>query len=473
MVDKPTSRRSILKLLGAAGVVGATGTGLSVAADDTEGDERGPAVEWFRRYDEEPAESGHTFLSVSMLDDGGYVCGIRTVGFTLQWFDETGEKVRTETYNGDMGQQDTVQTADGGYIICGNTSRDTPRGQIPGRIAGVTKVDSEGTAQWERRYDEGDSSAYRSFEEAIATPDGGAILCGQKYDGEEDYDRSVWVVKLDADGEMEWERQGNLGDYGNDTPHEVWSGSVTVDGTYLLQTATGLHELDENGEVIWSRSLEDWIVVDITATADGGVAMSGVQWVGEETKRADDRPGLAKLDAEGELEWYETYEAEFTGYGRRIVEHDDGYLTAGNTPSSAEHDDLYVLKVDTNGSYEWHVVADENETDEGLDEGFAVGENSAILAGSSSAHDGSGSFGVLAKVTLGEDESEDGDGEKGGDGGNDADGSGDGENGAGDGSDDDGNSGDDSDDGAGDDSDGDTGDDSKNGSDGPDVDDDC
>jgi len=91
----------------------------------------------------------------------------------------------------------------GGYIACGHIEDTIITNTIVDRVGWVLRLDANGTILWERRY------AYKhatlplglspsEFVDVQPTADNGFILAGQTFD----YNQDLWLVKLDSNGCM-------------------------------------------------------------------------------------------------------------------------------------------------------------------------------------------------------------------------------------------------------------------------------
>lgn len=163
--------------------------------------------------------------------------------------------------------------ADGGYVACGFTNNpdvpgfhETPSGPDSPDIW-VVKFSPDGTILWERAFGSSYSEIARSV---INAQDGGVVvLCSVQvplgsqptggdileYKGGEDY----WVIKLDAEGDLEWQR--TLGGTGQDIPNWI---EATSDGGYVLTGSVnsadgdvqGANHITGTGFDIWSVRLQ-------------------------------------------------------------------------------------------------------------------------------------------------------------------------------------------------------------------------
>ena len=188
------------------------------------------------------------------------------------------------------------------------------------------------------------------------TPDGGFIAVGwTRSFGAGGTD--LWVLKLDACGDVEWEQ--TYGGGGDDLAFDV---ELTDDGGYILTSQSNsfgaaAHEpvvlkLDALGNVLWQKayrtSRRDW-GFDVEQTVDGGYILAG----GAEIDGVV-RGRIIKLDVAGNIEWERTYGGNDGGFILAIeVTTDQGYIVAGVLRGSGADQDLWVLKLDMTGAIEW------------------------------------------------------------------------------------------------------------------------
>jgi len=137
----------------------------------------------------------------------------------------------------------------------------------------------------------------------IQTSDGGYAIAGfTKSFGAGDYD--VYVVKLDANGNLQWTK--------------TIGGPESEEGNSLIQTS------------------------------DGGYAIAGVTL---SFGAGEPDVYVVKLDANGNLQWTKTIDGEGDDSGSSLIQTSDGgYAIAGETTSfGAGGLDVYVVKLDKNG----------------------------------------------------------------------------------------------------------------------------
>jgi len=151
----------------------------------------------------------------------------------------------------------SAQTADGGIIIAGAT--DSNNGQVTGFQGGasdfwVVKLDAAGNLQWQRTLG---GSATDNIGEVQQTSDGGYIVAGSTSSNDGDVTGNngnfdCWAVKLDAQGATEWQRT-----YGGSSNDGCWAVVVTLDGGYVLAGYTN----STDGDVTSNNGAADlWAV---------------------------------------------------------------------------------------------------------------------------------------------------------------------------------------------------------------------
>lgn len=292
-----------------------------------------------------------------------------------------------QSYGGIHGEylMDAIATADYGFILAGS-SVSGKTGNKKQANAGnldywVWKMNEHGEQEWQKSF----GGSGRDLLYSIATTfDGGFILGGssdsnaiegikkQDCKGNEDY----WVIKLDANGELQWEK--TLGGKGQDILTKVLP---TKDGGYILGGSSGsdysedkkqnsyggldfwVVKLDSKGNIEWERTLggkyQD-ILRSMLITDDGGYLLGGYTNSPLSADKSADSPTgdwwVIKLDKTGKTQWEHTHGGDGNDDLYVLLQTQDGnYIAAGHTNSSFAKDgtDVLMMKLDHNGMMLW------------------------------------------------------------------------------------------------------------------------
>ncbi len=305
-------------------------------------------------------EEGYAIVQTT---DGGYAIAGRTTSFGqgnsdvyVVKIDAQGNLQWTRTIGGsnDEYARSITQTTDGGYIVAGYTM------SFGAGLADayVVKLDAQGTVQWTRTI--GGNNWDEAFD-IIQTTDGGYALVGFTNTFGLNNSRDVYVVKLDANGNIQWTR--TVGGVNNEYGYSIIQ---TTDGGYAIAGWThsfgvGLYDvyvvkLDASGNIQWTRTVggsntEEGLA--IIQTTDGGYAIAGFTW--SFGQGADDIY-VIKLNAQGGVQWTRTIGGPNNERGHTIVQTaDGGYAVAGWTTSFA-NGGAYLVKLDAQGTLQWTKV---------------------------------------------------------------------------------------------------------------------
>lgn len=149
------------------------------------------------------------------------------------------------------------QTTDGGYVVIGTTER--PSGDISDFKGGyydalVIKLLPDGTTEWQKHYG---GSGDESGNCIRQTSDGGYVFIAATTSSDGDVtgnhgDQDVWVVKLFADGNIEWQK--SLGGTGYEAAACI---EQTSDNGYLFSATTSSNDGDVSGN---HGEIDIWLV---------------------------------------------------------------------------------------------------------------------------------------------------------------------------------------------------------------------
>ena len=271
-----------------------------------------------------------------------------------------GDLVWSRTFGGrgqDIGKM-VRETSDGGFILVGSRSDERPSYRngvhlYQSRIF-LVKTDAEGNEVWSRTY--GAEMLYLGWGVG-QTPDGGYVLTG--WEAKTLDDRDLFLLKTDAEGEVEWSRSWDLDPGERDGAFDL---ILTSDGHILLCGIQSMNagprkgvllKVDMEGNEIWlkrfgdeSTQAEFW---DVMEDADGGYIACGALL--SSVDGGYSRNGLIlKTDSSGELLWQQIFvtpEYSAIHLSSAAVRPEGGYVFVGAaTPVDADQYDMLWMKTE-------------------------------------------------------------------------------------------------------------------------------
>lgn len=334
----------------------------------------------------------------------------------LQMFGQA-ELAWQQTFGGsDFEAAESVkQTDDGGYVVAGWTKSND--GDIGGDFRSdedfwVIKLDDQGTYEWSNTF--GGISQDKGYD-IIQTSDQGFIVVGTANSDEGDVTRNygasdVWVVKLDGNGNLQWERT-----YGGSNTDAARSIQKTIGGGFIIAGYTfsndglvgnnsgsadaWLLKLDGSGRLQWEQTYggsDEDAAFAVAQTSKGGYVLTGYT-----LSFNGNSPGnfpnawAVKVNSGGNLIWRQSlggsnedlaYDIEITASNNSII---TGFTasTDGDVNNNYGDKDLWVLKLAGDGSLLWNKVYGSSAEDVG----YAIqetGNGSYIVSGYASGKDG-------------------------------------------------------------------------------------
>ncbi|MBK9177615.1 MAG: T9SS type A sorting domain-containing protein [Flavobacteriales bacterium] len=282
-----------------------------------------------------------------------------------------------------------VETASGALVLAGSV------GSADGDVTGhhgqwdiwVACLSAGGELLWQRALGGSlDEQAY----DLTTTADGGLVLCGSTTSTDGDVDDAIntgniwdaWVVKLTADGSIDWKRclGGTQGDYATHI-HSRPDGSNLV---LLISTSTDIDmagappgirawvmSLDATGEIEWAtgygNGAEDSPVHPVFRADGGCVMMFPIAAAGDDLppEFGTGAVWLVSMDGAGNVEWQHSYGGSSFEWGHHLVGWPDGRLAFTGHNQSTDGDlasfppDHYTLWVCTLG--DMHTGAEDVE----------------------------------------------------------------------------------------------------------------
>jgi len=348
--------------------------------------------------------------SIRQTAEGGYIIAGWTRSFGaggsdvyLIKTDTVGDTLWTKTYGGssdDLGLS-VQQTTDGGYVVAGWTASYGAGSEDVYLI----KTDANGDTTWTKTYGGSQLDKGRSVQQ---TADGGYIIAGETFGtGSAD----VYLIKTDSNGDMVWSTSVNelLNDFGYSVQQTTDGGYVIAGYT---QAMTGYYDAylvktNATGDVTWTSSyggVSMDFALCVQQTVDDGYIMTG------NTISFSPPPEdvyLIKTDANGDTTWTKTYGGTDEDAGYFVQQtNDGGYIVTGVTGSSVTGDyDVYLIRTDASGNESWTKTFGGGGNEQGYsirqtdDGGFAItGQASSFGAGDADVYfiktDESGTVGI-------------------------------------------------------------------------------
>lgn len=301
-------------------------------------------------------------FGILQTTDGGYIATGYTRSFGVQYYDailiklnSNGDTLWSKTYGGlgsDYGNTVT-QTADGGFIMAGYTTKSTIVGDT-GSIY-IVKTDAMGNMQWQKLL--GMGSELTDAYSIKQTADKGYVITGYG-NGFGDINGDMFLIKTDSMATPQFTKTyGYKGaDWGN-------SLCLTNDGGYIIagtystdSTSLDLDgfvvKTDANGDTLWTRTFggnnQDYIQY-VSKTNDGGYILGGyTNSFGAGSYDAF----LIKLNATGDTLWSKTFGNTRDDEANAVIQtNDGGYVLAGQTNSFGKGVyDFYLIKTDAQGN---------------------------------------------------------------------------------------------------------------------------
>jgi uncharacterized delta-60 repeat protein len=301
--------------------------------------------------------AGNRDFWVLRLDSDGNIQWQKTYGDRDFWvlrLDRDGDIQWQKTYGGTDwdGARSIQQTSDDGYVVAGRTESFG---------AGdsdfwVLKLDSDGNIQWQKTYGGADWDEARSIQQ---TSDGGYVVAGWT-DSFGAGDRDFWVLRLDGDGDIQWQKTygGTDGDWPRSIQQTSDGGYVVAGYTYSFGAGISdfwVLKLDSDGNIQWQKTYggaDSDGARSIQQTSDGGYVVAGYTYsFGVGASDSCDF-WVLRLDGDGDIQWQKTYGGTDWDWARSIRQTSDGgYVVAGRTESfGAGRADFWVLKLDRGGN---------------------------------------------------------------------------------------------------------------------------
>lgn len=302
-----------------------------------------------------------------------------------------------------------LRTQDNGVIAVGSTT--SSNGDIIGQHGlqdfWIIKLDKRGNLQWQKTFGGSGDDQARSI---ASTADGGYIIAGNTSSNDGDVeinfgDFDYWVIKIDSVGNLLWKK--SFGGSGNDMAYSVVvnnDATITVAGQSNSNNGqitgnNGGHDfwiviLDSNGNLISENSIgtpSTESALSITKLYNNSFFIAGYSYA------ANGNPDvyISKLNSAGATEWQRSYGGSNVDICTQIIPTNDGGAIATGYTNSTDGDvsfnhgsyDFWLIKLDSLGNIQWEKTFGGTADDRAYsltqtsDSGF-------ILGGSSTSADG-------------------------------------------------------------------------------------
>ncbi|MEM4293467.1 MAG: hypothetical protein QXJ27_04800 [Thermoplasmata archaeon] len=245
---------------------------------------------------------------------------------------------------------DVEETEDGGFIVVGYT--DTfGRGYSD---VWLVKIDANGNIVWNRTFGGGGcDGAY----DVVETDDGCFVLFG--YTGSFGGGRNFWMIKINESGEIV--REKKFGGPGDDYGYGI---TRTSDGGFILTGSTASADVgipdawiiktDADGNMVWNRTFggsEIDVAHDAVETQDGGIVVTGYT---ESYGNGGSDAFIIKIKPDGEMVWERFLGGVSEDIGKAVrTLNTGGFIIAGYSSSSGEGGyDFWLIKTDAEGIVE-------------------------------------------------------------------------------------------------------------------------
>lgn len=304
-----------------------------------------------------------------------------------------------------------IQTSDGGYAVVGETkSSDGDVSNLKGiQDIWLLKLNAKGDIEWKKSIggtlQEGANDIIESADGSLLIAGythsrNGDVSIGTLSG------RKMWLVKVDITGEIIWNKTITSLDQGEaKSVLETSDFSIVIAGWGLKKTQETdkkfnqyqkacVLKLNALGEIEWEKVFEGKgldFVSDMIRTADGGYALacySNSLYDDSDPKNSKWNGSVVKLNASGEIEWRNYIGGSKDDMIFSIVQtSDEGFMVAGystiNLVKSIGHhgkEDAWIVKINRSGIVEWQKLLGGSERDmatniirSGIDDYIVVG----------------------------------------------------------------------------------------------------
>ena len=306
--------------------------------------------------------------------DGGYIVGGATTSKDIAELDawliklDKNGKIKWEKTYGGVGRDEIwsiCSTKDGGYLAGGRTKSKNSKNLVGWLI----KLDKNGKIKWEKTIDD---NGYNNFKSIKPTKNGGYIAVGWNED-------KGWIIKLDSKGNIVWNNM-----YGGNFYHDLFAVHSAIDSGYIaagssinpkgkIKRQGWIVKIDNNGNKEWEKTFGGVLFNCIQSTKDGGYLA-----VGDKTRKGG---FVVKLNKNGDKEWEKTFGGK--SFSSSIQSNSGaGYILVGYYAKRVTREsDAWIVNLDQKGNKEWEYIFINRGSSEGFSDIHQTNDGKYIVLG--------------------------------------------------------------------------------------------
>ncbi len=246
-----------------------------------------------------------------------------------------------------------VAIADNGdIIVAGDTKSFGAGGDV-----WVLRLDPNGNIKWQKIF----GGVWNDSVFDVAIADNGDIIVAGGTNSFGDGLGDVWVLRLDSNGNIKWQKT-----FGGSSWDEAYAVAIADNGDIIVAGGTNsfgaggydvwVLRLDSNGNIKWQKTFGgvryDW-VFDVAIADNGDIIIAG--YTGSFSDGLDDDVWVLRLDSNGNIKWQKTFgRIRWDGaYTVAIADNGDIIVAGYTVLLSTGYDDVWVLRLDPNGNIKW------------------------------------------------------------------------------------------------------------------------
>ncbi len=276
---------------------------------------------------------------VQTTDNNIFVCGQTIQNWVekredifLQKLNTKGDSVWVKTFGGNSFDYAAciISTSDGNLLIAGKS--ESFEGESYGDIY-LIKLNYDGKVIWEKTFADPGSEFATHVEE---TRQGDYLLTGNDQAGAPDTANKIYLLKVDANGNLVWEKRFGLG-----TGDWKWGYSTieTVDGDFLTSghltrdgyTQVLIMKTNSDGNLIWEKTYGEPLLSEtgysLKMNSDNTFTVTGTSF---EVSNPDTEIILFKIDENGKEFWFQRFGASFNSNGFNLLKYGSQNIVTGN-----------------------------------------------------------------------------------------------------------------------------------------------